>query len=337
VPTDSTVRPAWGKRLLALALAVLVTLLVAEGLLRLVGGDGYAPRKTAYPFVAGRFGGPASAPIRVFQPNGVVRYAYDGDPLGTLPEGAKLDCPLNAAGLRGPLPGGVLPNVLFVGDSFTFGEGVLDEDGFVQRLGAGSDGTYAVVNAGIPGYGTLEQRVRLPSWLQEFSPDLTVLVFNLNDPIQLEDSLVQGDRFMNAPGGVASSRLWGLLQAVREDKGNEAWYRSYYLGERAAAWRQARMDIGRMRAAAEAAGGRFAVVVFPLLHALGDYPFADLHATVAEALRQDGIAVLDLLEVFRGQDARSLWVHPTDHHPNSRAHRLAAEAMAPFVRTQLAR
>jgi hypothetical protein len=32
---------------------------------------------------------------------------------------------------------------------------------------------------------------------------------------------------------------------------------------------------------------------------------------------------------------RALWVHPTDHHPDARAHELAAEAIAPFVESLL--
>jgi hypothetical protein len=41
---------------------------------------------------------------------------------------------------------------------------------------------------------------------------------------------------------------------------------------------------------------------------------------------------LDLLDTFRGHDEKSLWVHPTDHHPNEAAHALAAEAIERFVR-----
>jgi hypothetical protein len=30
---------------------------------------------------------------------------------------------------------------------------------------------------------------------------------------------------------------------------------------------------------------------------------------------------------LKGKDARNLWVHPTDQHPNETVHRIAAEAL----------
>ncbi len=74
------------------------------------------------------------------------------------------------------------------------------------------------------------------------------------------------------------------------------------------------------------------LVLFPELHELdGDYPFENVHRRVREAAEGLGIPVLDLLDAFRGQDAADLWVHPTDHHPNARAHAIAASAIADFL------
>ena len=41
--------------------------------------------------------------------------------------------------------------------------------------------------------------------------------------------------------------------------------------------------------------------------------------------------MLDLQETLRSEPAEELWVHPTDHHPNERAHALAAERVAAFL------
>ena len=55
------------------------------------------------------------------------------------------------------------------------------------------------------------------------------------------------------------------------------------------------------------------------------------HQIVAAACRDLGIESLDLLEDLRGLDARTLWVHPRDHHPNELVHALAAERIAEVV------
>jgi len=76
----------------------------------------------------------------------------------------------------------------------------------------------------------------------------------------------------------------------------------------------------------------FGVAAFPLLHRLDAYPFAAIHAEVKTACGEASVPFLDLLPAFSGQDARELWAHPADRHPNHRAHAVAAEALTPFVR-----
>jgi len=74
---------------------------------------------------------------------------------------------------------------------------------------------------------------------------------------------------------------------------------------------------------------RFVVAIFPIFTGLESaYPFEDLHALVRAACRDAGCECIDLLEVYRGRASASLWVHPTDQHPNEIAHRLAAERLA---------
>jgi lysophospholipase L1-like esterase len=78
--------------------------------------------------------------------------------------------------------------------------------------------------------------------------------------------------------------------------------------------------------------------LFPELYRLDSgHPFVEIHALVGEACAELGIPVLDLFAAaFRGRNPKALWVHPSDHHPNARAHRLAGEALAGFVREELA-
>ncbi len=70
-------------------------------------------------------------------------------------------------------------------------------------------------------------------------------------------------------------------------------------------------------------------MVFPILHKLNaSYPFRDIHGMVDQEAEAGGALALDLLPSFEGNSAPDLWVHPTDQHPNAKAHRIAAEALA---------
>ena len=67
------------------------------------------------------------------------------------------------------------------------------------------------------------------------------------------------------------------------------------------------------------------------------YPFADVHAKVAQAAAEAGARVLDLLPRYRGLDWRLLVVDGADdEHPNEIAHRIAAQAIAREVDEVLA-
>lgn len=89
---------------------------------------------------------------------------------------------LNAEGLRGrafsepPLSG--QRRVVVVGDSFTFGLGVDDDDTFVARLAA-ADPETAYLNAGIAGYSTDQQLLYLRDRLRAWRADRLVLVVYL--------------------------------------------------------------------------------------------------------------------------------------------------------------
>jgi lysophospholipase L1-like esterase len=95
----------------------------------------------------------------------------------------------NAAGLRGnawPEPSASTDErVVFIGDSFTFGLGVNDDETFVARLQAGAAGTY--LNAGIAGYSTDQQLLYLRTHLASWRVDRLVLVVYLaNDLLDNE-------------------------------------------------------------------------------------------------------------------------------------------------------
>ena len=129
---------------------------------------------------------------------------------------AEVDYRINALGLRGPettldKPAGV-KRVAVLGDSVAFGYWVDEKDAFPRQLEAmlGAGGARVeVLDFGVPGYNLDQETEALRAKALEFSPDLVVIAFCLNDlegVFSYELGLVQ-DR---------SSRSRTLLGRARE-------------------------------------------------------------------------------------------------------------------------
>jgi hypothetical protein len=81
-------------------------------------------------------------------------------------------------------------------------------------------------------------------------------------------------------------------------------------------------------------GIAFGVVLWPLIVGLepgSTYPFEAAHAQIRKGVERSGLPFVDLLQALRGRDSASLWVHPSDLHPNEIAQALVAPQMAEFA------
>ena len=152
----------------------------------------------------------------------------------------------NSAGFRGPeLPGTKRAGefrILLLGDSYTFGFGVGDEDTFAHRLQemidsrAGVAGRVSVINAGVSAYGTAQQLLLYESAHARFEPDLVVLNFFVGNDVQ-ENLCLAVPRLRPHRRfpcfGVEDEALTGPELPVAPRRGRP---RSPTLKERAAAW-----------------------------------------------------------------------------------------------------
>jgi len=328
-------------RAVAVVFAVVSALAAAEATVRVTGAGLYASRRSDYHFI-----GFPEAGVWAFDPAHPPSHVWDRDPYGRLPHGARMTYAINAAGLRGKLPAAGRETVLLVGDSFTFGEGVADDGTFAVRVERGLESRMssapAVVNCGIPGFATEHELKRLPAWLDEFRPRAVVLVYLLNDaipePIEPDDRTLAAT---NADEEAESSMpaLWRLVRnaagSARGRRDLEVWYESFYLGERAEHWATTRRQLAAIRDVTRARGARLGLVLFPLLDRLTENPYARVHELIREACGEMDVPFLDLTPALAVEPDHALWVHPRDHHPDARAHELAAQAMTPFVEALL--
>jgi GDSL-like Lipase/Acylhydrolase family len=87
----------------------------------------------------------------------------------------------NSLGLRDiEVASGNAPTILFLGNSFVWGVEVEARERFTERLRADLPG-FRIVNAGIPGYGTVQEYALLQRLWPMLRPDIVVLIFGGGD------------------------------------------------------------------------------------------------------------------------------------------------------------
>ena len=160
------------KKLALSAVSILITLLVAEGAMRLLG-VGAGGRGSSW-FAGGNH------PRFLFQPDPAsvytLRPGFHGREIAL---GGEFDVPVavDGQGLRvEPHSAPPRPRVLAIGDSMTFGEGVTDAQTYSavleRTLGARVD------NAGVPGYSSAQMLGHLRRYLPALRPDVVVMTLS---------------------------------------------------------------------------------------------------------------------------------------------------------------
>jgi hypothetical protein len=251
--------------------------------------------------------------------------------------------------------------VLFLGDSFTVGQGVprlaaIFPEIVERQLNAqprlpGVE-RIDVLNGGL-GASLTDRWLKLFQRVEDsFEPDVVIAVFFLRDGTETH---LLGDFFGPIREEIAlRNRRSSLYQSVylyrlfrdRSDRAQVATrylqvFQDSYFGNESetAEWRRAQENLLRIRDLAGKRSAVFGLVVFPVLADLdrADYPFGAICEEVESFARAHDIPVLSLLPAFRGRKGPDLWVSAFDQHPNERAHAIAAGSLLPFVRELVAR
>ena len=243
--------------------------------------------------------------------------------------------------------------VLVLGDSFTWGDGVHEEDAYPFRMQFRMnlrDGSkrYRVLNAGRNGLNTAQQRELIDTLgLLAAKPDLVLVGFSLNDPepsVRAEAEAMKDSMIRRKPVGRAELELYhrsllfrlvfDRIENTRQRRARNDYVAALFDPE-SAHWRECVRALTSIRDLLAERGIPLLVAIWPAFDAPFDdgYPYQRHHDQVMATLAELGIPGVDLRPLYEGVEVRRLAVTPfTDAHPNELAHRIAADFLAEHVR-----
>jgi lysophospholipase L1-like esterase len=244
------------------------------------------------------------------------------------------DSRINNIGTRGadvrPEKNGV-PRVLMLGDSYTFGSGVRDDETFSAVLQGAVGGTAEVVNAGVPGYGIFQEERLLRRLGPLLRPQLVIVTVPTGDilrqpfdtPAQ-ERAYLETERQRKRMRDVSelAAFLYRKYYAVRArfaDEGvavpNE---QSATSGTFATLWHRDQERLQAMAALCRTWGGRLVVVAWPQ-HKQPEWDHMVIAGVQQLAEQHNIIGLVDLDTALSKYPDEQLRI-PGDGHPSASAH-----------------
>jgi hypothetical protein len=261
----------------------------------------------------------------------------------------RYDVTIDALGYRADPAGPAAPDALqivFVGDSFVFGDGVRDDDTWPVRLRAAlaCARPVAVHNAGVPG-GSLPEAIAMTDRARGLAPDAVVGATTVQNDVRdlagpaywsrMAERRRAGRARDVALRTLSHVGLWNLLRHARESvrvRALAAVPAEVLADARARYAEMLRAWVARL----ERDGLPLVLAVYPSWTMLTTNDRA-LHGWVVATARGAGLDPIDLWPVLArdGRAPGELYLVPRDMHPSRTGYELAARAVALALRAQV--
>ena len=229
--------------------------------------------------------------------------------------------------------------IAVMGDSFTFGNGIAEDERYSSLLQRGLGEGFEVLNFGLPGFNTPEIAWTLRRQVRAFNPDFILVQWFVND-VEGSGRLrphyrallplpTLHEKLHRYSALYTLANTWWSRRQVSGQGGAES-YAHYLTRIHADPHGGPALDDRRaLREVLDAAQGvPVAFVLFPdFTQDLGDsYPFAFLHQRLMDFCGEMELTCLDLRPDFaRIANRQSLWASRLDAHPGARANMIAAD------------
>ncbi len=257
--------------------------------------------------------------------------------------------------------------VLCLGDSYTFGDYVHDEETFPAALQADLRRRLAgrpveVINAGVNGYTIVDEAAFAEEKGFALEPDLIVVGFVLNDLADLtrkistrENQRIEAERmsgsflapvkrylrqtatynwlFKLKARAMARAGADPTLQAV------PLWHllRPPFGEETEALFARYAEELGRLAQMARHRNVPLVLAIFPFYEQVARGAPVEAQARIGEIATEAGVPSIDLLPAFlaKGAEAGGLFLMPRNHHPSAEGYRVAAQVVGEEIAARL--
>ena len=257
---------------------------------------------------------------------------------------------VNSHGLRdreiGPCRADVF-RILLLGDSVTFGHGQpidVTVGRELERVLSNQTRTVEVINAGVPGWSTYQQRLFYEEAGLALCPDLVLVGFVLNDVTELQRGMIE----IGTERGLMLTRAISVLAEHTATGAGLKWLYETTINpaqreigvvknlvqhadapEVRHAMELAMQELARLRDLAAERGDAFGLILFPFRFQLGADGLDAPQVALARFAAAQGIPVFDTLPVLRPHPpARVLMDHD---HFTADGHRIVARAVAAWL------
>jgi hypothetical protein len=230
-------------------------------------------------------------------------------------------------------PAGVF-RLVVIGDSVALGHGVGPQRSFAKLLEQSLNRSYSarkfeVIVLAQSGYGTSQELVVLQREAFQYSPDLILWSYVLNDPADPVFEGANGELgllyepkcYLLHLAAKAYFRVW---EAAKARGGPQEYHqRLHYVH-----WDEVVENIGRIGRVCRQHGVPAVLVIHPIFEEnknFADYGLAALHHRLGALATQSGLLPLDVLDAYRKYASSALGLPHDCWHPNARGHEVAAE------------
>ena len=296
--------------------------------------------------------------LYVNAPSSNIEFKYDNNPRGYFNDNNAVYHKTNSLGFRGEEyteeKDENTTRIAFIGDSFTFGEGVKDSDIFsnklIEKLNSlnSKENTYESYNFGVGGYNTEQSVFLFKNLVHTLKPDIVFLGYTLNDAESKlfyvnknANSVERRAREANIHEGLPDSKppdtlpyifrttklLWQVTNNHKITEQTIDYYKKLY-DENNKNWRTTQNSLREFSEICKEKQIKCYFIMFPLLFELNEnYPFHEIHSKVKAEIESKDIPIIDVLPSLLGKEYKNLWVHFTDQHPNELVHEIVAELL----------
>lgn len=275
----------------------------------------------------------------LYEPNASYTQTWPDNPRNYFDDpGNSITYRINNAGFRGEefKKESERIRIVFIGDSFCWGNGVRREDHFQSRLSEQLGPEVETMNFGLGSFSTKQEVALYEQIASEYEHQIAVVWFFLNDfnnELGTMSYLGGNDlgRRLRRLSRIADLMIAPIEARVKYAQLIEDYQNAYSDGSEG--WSDIKKSLQRFHKLCRDNKVTPALAVHPILADLGDgYPFANIHGKVVAYAEQLGIAAVDLRPAFEGENGPELWVHKLDQHPNEEAHKLAADFYYPSLK-----